>query len=64
MQESFETDSNVSVESDEHPPKQSAPSVSTEDGMQIDDGDEHPESARSGMQESFEPDSNITIESD
>jgi hypothetical protein len=40
IDESFEPDSNVTVERDSHPEKQLLPSFSTEEGMQIDESDE------------------------
>jgi hypothetical protein len=40
MNESLETDSNVSVERDLQPKKHVSPSTSTEEGMQIDESDE------------------------
>jgi hypothetical protein len=40
MDESFEPDSNVTVRRDEHAEKQESPSVSTEEGMQIDESEE------------------------
>jgi hypothetical protein len=39
MNESLEPDSNVTAERDLHPWKQSGPSLSTEDGMQMDESD-------------------------
>jgi hypothetical protein len=46
------------------PPKHDEPIISTEDGIQIDTSDEHPENARSSIRRTFEPDSNITDESE
>jgi hypothetical protein len=40
------------------------PSLSTEEGMQIDESDEHKENADSPIDESLEPDLNVTVERD
>jgi hypothetical protein len=64
MDESLESDSNVSVERDLHPEKQFLPSLSTEEGMQIDDSDEQNQNADSPMDESLESDSNVSVERD
>jgi hypothetical protein len=44
--------------------KQPFPSFSTEEGMQINESDEHDENANSAIDESREPDSNVTVERD
>jgi hypothetical protein len=49
---SFEPDSNVTIQRDWHRSKQNFPSTSTDEGMQIDDSDEHSENPRSLTQES------------
>jgi hypothetical protein len=54
----------VTVERGLHSEKQELPSFSTEEGMQIDESDEHQANARSSIDESFEPDSNVTVERD
>jgi hypothetical protein len=41
INESWEPDSNVTVERDPHPEKQPMPRLSTEEGMQIDERNEH-----------------------
>jgi hypothetical protein len=41
IDESLESDSNVTVERDSHSRKDELPSVSTEEGIQIDESDEH-----------------------
>jgi hypothetical protein len=41
IDESLEPDSNVTNERDLHPEKQPRPTVSTEEGMQIDESHEH-----------------------
>jgi hypothetical protein len=40
IDESFEPDSNVTLERDLHPSKHFLPSISTEEGMKIDESDE------------------------
>jgi hypothetical protein len=40
IDESFEPDSNVTIERDSHPKKQDLPSILTEEGMKIDESDE------------------------
>jgi hypothetical protein len=62
--ESFEPDSNVTVERDRHPEKQFVLSCSTEEGMRIDESDEQERNADSSIDESREPDSNVIIERD
>jgi hypothetical protein len=37
-------------------------SLSTDEGMQIDESDEHQENAERSIHESFEPHSNVTVE--
>jgi hypothetical protein len=64
MHESFEPDSNVTLERDEHREKHRISSVPTEEGMQIDESDEHFRNAEPEIYESFEPDSNVTLESE
>jgi hypothetical protein len=54
----------VIVERDSHSEKQWSPSISTEEGMQIDESDEHFENAYSPIDESLEPDSNVTVETE
>jgi hypothetical protein len=64
MDESLESDSNVTVERDLHPMKQVSPTLSTDEGMQIDESDEQSPNANFSMDESLEPDSNVTLERD
>jgi hypothetical protein len=52
----------VTVEREEHPPKHSSQSRSTDDGIEIDESDEQSRKAASAMRESFEPESNVTLE--
>jgi hypothetical protein len=52
----------VIAASDSHSEKQLEQSFSTEEGMQMDESDEHFENADSSIQESWEPDSNATCE--
>jgi hypothetical protein len=52
----------VTVERDSHPEKDWAPSVSTEEGMQIDESDEQFRNAPSAIDDSLEPGSNVTVE--
>jgi hypothetical protein len=40
------------------------PSLSTDEGMQIDESDEQFQNASSSMNESLEPDSKVTVERD
>jgi hypothetical protein len=54
----------VTVERDSHREKQNLPSVSTDEGMQIDESDEQEENADSPIDESLESDSNLTVERD
>jgi hypothetical protein len=54
----------VTIERDSHPEKQALPRISREEGMQIDESDEHPNNADCSIRESFEPDSNVTVERD
>jgi hypothetical protein len=64
MDESLESDSNVTVERDLHPKKQFLARLSTDEGMQIDESDEQNQNADLSMNESLEPDSNVTVERD
>jgi hypothetical protein len=48
-------DSNVTVERDSHPKKQYLPSISTEEGMKIDESDEQKENAEAPIHRSAEP---------
>jgi hypothetical protein len=61
--ESLEFGSNLTLESVLHFLKQRSPSTSTDDGMQIDESDEHFENAPDSIRESLEPDSNVTLQS-
>jgi hypothetical protein len=54
----------VTVERDLHRQKQLLPSVSTEEGMQIDESDGQNENAYSPIDERVESDSNVTVERD
>jgi hypothetical protein len=51
----------VSIERDLHPWKLDLPSISTEEGMQIDESNGHEQNADSAIDESLEPDSNVTV---
>jgi hypothetical protein len=62
IDESWEIDSNVTVERDLHPDKHDLPSISTEEGMKIDESDEQSWNADSAIDESWESDSKITFE--
>jgi hypothetical protein len=42
IQESLEPDANMTVEREEHPPKHCLQIRSTDDGIEIDESDEHP----------------------
>jgi hypothetical protein len=64
IDESWEPDSNVTVERDPHSKKQFSPVLSIEEGMQIDESDEHVQNADSAIDESWEPDSNVTVKRD
>jgi hypothetical protein len=59
-----EFDSNVNVESDRQRLKQNLPRIVTEEGIQIDLSDEHPENASASIRSRVEFDSNVNIESD
>jgi hypothetical protein len=52
------------LESDAHREKQFPQSWLTEEGMQMDERDEHPKKAELPMQQRSEPDSNVTVERD
>jgi hypothetical protein len=62
IHESLESDSNVIVERESHPQKQSSQIVSTEEGIQIDDSDEQHTNAQRSRRESLESDLNVTVE--
>jgi hypothetical protein len=62
--ESAEGDSKFTVERDRHSRKHSLQSVSTDEGMQNDESDEHLENAEGAIDETFEGDSNVTVERD
>jgi hypothetical protein len=64
MDESLEPDSKVTVKRDAHPEKHFSPSVSTEEGMQIDESEKQLRNAYSSMDDSLDPDSNVTPERD
>jgi hypothetical protein len=64
IHESLELDSNVSVERDLHPEKQSSQIFSTEQGIQIDESDEQSLNAERSIHESLELDSNVIVEID
>jgi hypothetical protein len=64
MNENVDPDSNVTVERDLHPWKQTLPRFSTEEGMKSDDSDEPYRNAYSPTDESLELDLNVTIERD
>jgi mannitol-1-phosphate/altronate dehydrogenase len=61
MRNNLEPLSNVMVER-EDPENQPVQSVSTEEGMQIDDSDEQSWNAQPSIQERLEPDSNSTAD--
>jgi hypothetical protein len=52
----------VTVLREFHREKQSLWSILTEEGMKIDESDEHEENVDSSIDESLEPDSNVTVE--
>jgi hypothetical protein len=52
IDESFEPDSNVTLERDSHSQKHLSPSISTEEGMIIDESDEEEANANSAIDES------------
>jgi hypothetical protein len=62
IRESFEPDSNETVEREEHEAKQDLPIVSTVEGMQIDDSNEQYANVKPPIDESTEPLSNTTLE--
>jgi hypothetical protein len=62
IDESFEPDSNVTVERDLQAERHLLPSFSTDEGMQIDESDEQSQNANSSIDESREPDSKNTFE--
>jgi hypothetical protein len=64
IEESLESESNVTVESDLHARKDQFPSSLTEEGMQIDESDEQESNAFSPIGESLESDSNVNVERD
>jgi hypothetical protein len=51
MDKSVEPDSNVTIERDLHAWKQRSPSVSTDEGMQIDGSEEHPANVARSIEE-------------
>jgi hypothetical protein len=63
MEQSLESDSNVTSESDVHREKHFPPSFSTGDGMQIDEMDTQSRNASVSITESLDPGSNTTLES-
>jgi hypothetical protein len=62
IHQSFEPDSNVTVERDPHCLKQLWQSCSTEEGTQIDESDEQLRNAESSIRKSLQPGSNRTVE--
>jgi hypothetical protein len=64
MDKSCESESNSTFEREWHPAKHSVQSVSTEEGMTIDESDEQSRNARSPMNGSREPEPNVTPERD
>jgi hypothetical protein len=62
MEESVEPDSKVTVEREDHSPKQAPQSRSAEDGMESDESDEQPENAANSIRDSREPGSKTTLE--
>jgi hypothetical protein len=58
IDETLESDSNVTVARDPHLLKQATPSAVTEEGMQIDESDEHFSNAERPIDQILEPDSN------
>jgi hypothetical protein len=59
MRESFEPDSNVISESQLQPEKQESPSLSRDDGIQIDVSDEQASNTRHSIHETLDSDSNV-----
>jgi hypothetical protein len=64
MHESFEPDSNVTVDRDPHPLKHRWESVSIEDGRQIDERKQQPENVKFPRDETLEFGSNISVSSE
>jgi competence CoiA-like predicted nuclease len=64
MHERLESDSNVIVERELHPKKLRSQIFLTEEGIQIDESDEHLKNAKRSMYESLESDSNVIVERD
>jgi hypothetical protein len=60
--ESFDGDSNLTLESALQKAKQWPPSVSTVEGMQIDDNEEQLSKTSFSIRKSFDPTSNVTSE--
>jgi hypothetical protein len=62
MHDNWETDSNVTVESDRHSLKHFSQSRSTEDGMQIDERETQQKNAEHSNNEREEPGSKVIVE--
>jgi hypothetical protein len=62
IRDSFEPDSNITIESVQQPEKHFKPTTSTEAGMTMDESDRHSKKAKSPIRDTFEPDSNVTLE--
>jgi hypothetical protein len=56
--------SKATRERETHLEKQEEEMVLTDEGMEIDESDEHPKKAAWSIRESLEPDSNVTVQSD
>jgi hypothetical protein len=62
MRDRLSSDSNLTVERFPQSEKDPKPTVSREEGIQIEESDEQPEKANESIRESREPDSNVTSE--
>jgi hypothetical protein len=62
--ETFEPDSNVTIERDSHLEKQYLESSLTDEGMEIDASETQFKNAFSSIEDSLQPDSNATVERD
>jgi hypothetical protein len=61
---SCESDANITTERDRQSAKQKPPSLSTAEGMEIDESIEHCKNARGARRDSREPGANVTTDRD
>jgi hypothetical protein len=61
MRESLASGANVTSERQRHPKKHWSPTSSTDEGMAIDERDEHAKKAALSIRNSLEPDPNVTV---